>query len=604
VLAAGYTAVVAPARVASLNPLGSTWVFVAVAALGLLALVSTPRPSWALRAGMAVTTGSAALLLAGIGRTLLVWSVAALLMAAWTTAGRRPVSFVPDAAPGAALPVVVASFMAVRLGSLLGANWQPLAALAAGGLVALVWSLLAPSSVTDRLDRLGGALDRFVTVAVGVPLAAVAWIVARLGALVARREVRAGWATPHPGQVCTRSRRSADRPRARLRPWTAPVLVLVAVVAAGWFGTRALVDNGTSDLVAAPGSTSDSTTTVPPTPPAVEAGDEAGGIEVRSAAAVGVLPPTGPVPAAYGGASWFPSFRRDMAWVMDERVAWRPMAVQRVLDVATPTVNVRDRVRESWTAPECDCRRVTVWLYGGSGAFGVGQRDEHTIASEFARAAAADGVVVDVQNRGIPGQMHWRNATRLAWDLTQSPPPDLVVFYEGAEEVASELELASRGLGNTLAPFEPFITDLYDEVMNVPEVPSPAPDGVSLDGWPTVDSTDREPGQLAALRYDRSRAMSRWTAEAGELPVRYFWQPSRFDRGADARLAPERAAVFRGAAKSLPTDVRDLAGTLSSTDRPVFYDDTNHNEFGAELVGAAMWADLRDQLTAITSEPS
>ncbi len=591
-VAAVYIAVVGPAQVAALNPLGSTVRFVAVAAAGLLALLLTPRPSWFLRGCLAVVAGFGAAVAAGAGRTLLVWLAMALVLAAWTAAGRRIAPFLPAAAPGSAVPVAAATFVAVRAGSQLGANWQPLAAVLAGGATALVWSWLAPRAVTDRLAAVGRRLDHALTAVLSVPVGALTWLVARLGSLVARRDTGGGWEDPPPAEVHSRSPRSVARPARRLRPWTVPVAVVALVALSGWFGVRTLRGDDTPAASAA-------ATTVPEDVP-----DDADGIEVRSAAAVGVLPPTGTVPDAYRGDAWFPSFRRDMAWVMDERVAWRPMNVQRVLDVATPTVNVRDRVRTSWTAPPCDCRRLTVWLYGGSGAFGVGQRDDHTIASELARAAAADGITLDVQNRGIPGQMHWRNSTRLAWDLTQSPPPDLVVFYEGAEEVGAELELRRRGLGNTLAPFESFITGLYDEVANVPDEPPPAPDGVSLDGWPTVDSTDRSPGELAAARYDRSRAMSRWTTEAADLPVRYYWQPSRFDGGADAGADGGRAAAYRGATAALPDDVRDLSGTLDGTNRPVFYDDTNHNERGAALVAATMWKDLRGEVTTLARERS
>lgn len=591
-VAAVYVAVVAPAQVAALNPLGSTVRFVAVAVAGLLALLLTPRPSWFVRGCLAMVAGFGAAVAAGAGRTLLVWLAMALVLATWTAAGRRMAPFLPAAAPGSAVPVAAASFVAVRAGSQLGANWQPLAVMVAGAVTAVVWSWPAPTAATDRLGTVGHRLDRFLTAALAVPVGVLTWLVARLGSLLARRDTGGGWTEPPPAEVHSRSPRSAARPLRRLRPWTVPVAGVALVALVGWFGVRTLRGDDTP-------AASASATTAPDDVPA-----DAGGIEVRSAAAVGVLPPTGPVPDAYRDDTWFPSFRRDMAWVMDERVAWRPMNVQRVLDVATPTVNVRDRVRASWTAPPCDCRRVTVWLYGGSGAFGVGQRDEHTIASELARAAAADGIALDVQNRGIPGEMHWRNSTRLAWDLTQSPPPDLVVFYEGAEEVGSELELRRRGLGNTLAPFESFITGLYDEVANVPDQPPPAPEGVSLDGWPTVDSTERAPGELAAARYDRSRAMSRWTTEAADLPVRYYWQPSRFDGGADAGAAAGRAAAYRGATAALPDDVRDLSGTLARTDRPVFYDDTNHNERGAALVAAAMWRDLRGEVTTLARERS
>src|SRR5262249_15005402 len=151
-------------------------------------------------------------------------------------------------------------------------------------------------------------------------------------------------------------------------------------------------------------------------------------------------------------------------WVLDERVALRPFRPRRLLDVTTRTVNVADRRRTTWTAPTCTCRRVRVWLYGGSGAFGIGQRDDHTIASELAKVAAAHGVTVDIENRAVPAAPHWRANELFLWDVTHERPPDLVVFYDGAEEVASELGLRARGLGNIVAPFDDYEATAYEQI--------------------------------------------------------------------------------------------------------------------------------------------
>ncbi|MFN8018002.1 MAG: hypothetical protein U0P45_07745 [Acidimicrobiales bacterium] len=320
-----------------------------------------------------------------------------------------------------------------------------------------------------------------------------------------------------------------------------------------------------------------------------------------SAKALGVAMPKDPIPAAYTGDDWYPGFREDMAWVTDERVAWRPLTVQRVLDVETPTVNVHDRVRDSWKAPPCDCKRVKLWLYGGSGAFGLGQRDDHTIASELARLAAKDGIALDVQNRGIPGEMHWRNSTRFAWDLAVDPKPDMVAFYEGAEEVESELELRSRGLADTRAPLEPFATNLYEEVVGAPKGAPETPDGVTYEGWPELDKDPGKPGQLAVKRYDRSLEMSNRSAQAAEVPVRYFWQPTRFSGSDGPELAKDdlRGRAFRNAPRYLPKDVVDLSAALDGTKAPLFSDDTNHNEVAAKLIAAAMWKELRPQVRGL-----
>jgi hypothetical protein len=124
-------------------------------------------------------------------------------------------------------------------------------------------------------------------------------------------------------------------------------------------------------------------------------GIAASAARIELALRLGAFDPSEPVPRAFATADWFVQHRRDVAWALDERVALRPFEIYRVLDIETDTMDVRDGIRRSWAADDCadgtdDCRRVRVWWYGGSAAFGFGQRDEHTVASEFARAAAND----------------------------------------------------------------------------------------------------------------------------------------------------------------------------------------------------------------------
>ena len=62
--------------------------------------------------------------------------------------------------------------------------------------------------------------------------------------------------------------------------------------------------------------------------------------------------------------------------------------------------HVVDGRRATWRpAVTPGCRPAKVWMFGGSTAFGQGQRDDHTIASELARVAWEDGIAVDVTKR-------------------------------------------------------------------------------------------------------------------------------------------------------------------------------------------------------------
>lgn len=74
---------------------------------------------------------------------------------------------------------------------------------------------------------------------------------------------------------------------------------------------------------------------------------------------------------------------------------------------ASTYTNVADGVRASYqsTAPGT---KLSVWFFGASALFGDGQRDDHTIPSEFARLAEADGIPVEVRNYGRPGVAMWQ----------------------------------------------------------------------------------------------------------------------------------------------------------------------------------------------------
>lgn len=566
VAAAQYIAVWAPAtRISRWWPEAIDWFLLSTAGV-LVVLVLTPRRAWPARLVVAGAVG--ALVHARMGHWTGLLAALSLLFAAWAVADRPPFPTSRRAAPGAAFAAVLAAVLTPMVRPVRGPGWEPVAVVLGG--------MLLVALTAGRSTRAGEWLrsaGRWVQAVLLVPFSILAWFGATVVALAVRpTRPASGWVRSSSSQTTARSRGLA-RLTGSVRPrwWTLPV-----GVAAGVTVVVAAANPGALPFLAL------------------------GGRDVASSArSVGVPDPGAPVPQAYAGQDWYPSFVRDLTWVTDERVAWRPMAVQRLLDVETSTVSVRERQRVTWSAPECDCPRKRVWMYGGSGAFGVGQRNDHTIASELARAAYADGVLLEVSNRGMPGQLHWRNSTRFAWDLTQEPPPDVVLFYDGAEEVEAELELRRRGLGNVRAPFESFLTNLYDEVAGVPDTPPPAPPGVRLIGWPRLDDRERGPGELAAERYERSRGMSRGTADARDIPVRYYWQPSVFDVGAGdggTRSHTARRDSFVGAAAALPDDVVDLSGTLADAGEALFADDTNHNELGARLVAEAMWHDLREFL--------
>ncbi|MCU1497027.1 MAG: hypothetical protein JWM47_980 [Acidimicrobiales bacterium] len=316
-----------------------------------------------------------------------------------------------------------------------------------------------------------------------------------------------------------------------------------------------------------------------------------------------------PAGAAHDGEAWWaePAYSVALNHLLDPRVGWRPVNPYRLLDVSSPHINVVDGRRSSWVPPPCSCERLTVWIYGGSTTFGLDQRDDHTIASELARMAAQDGVTVDVHNRGQLGQLHWAEAERFAWDLTVDDAPDLVLFYDGVND-RTATNLLNDNDPLDVKPMEDMtLMDVWSASGRSEGALPPGPSGSRLLGRPTGPRLDiRQLSQTTVARYQRARRLSRATAEAHHIPVRYYWQPSRVSRPVvlrephDNARGEDRLRLSEQLTRSfLPDDVTDLTDVFDGTTEPLFTDDVHHNEKGARIVAEAIYADIETQLQAL-----
>lgn len=313
------------------------------------------------------------------------------------------------------------------------------------------------------------------------------------------------------------------------------------------------------------------------------------------------------IPAAYADSPWYRDYLGDISWVERPGTAWQPLQQHRIGDVRTRYVNVDQGVRRSWHPPECGCRRVVVWLYGGSTTFGLGQRDEHTIASELARVAWEHGIALDVDNRGVVGDVHWQEANRYAWDVATYGPPDGVVFYDGINDTSATQTLVNDRTGDRYAAVDFQNDDFWRRYLeqNPPDEP-PQREGASVPTPSTVVEYDY--GELLMTRYDRARKMSAATSAVHGTPTFYVWQGTRLSRPpvpgeprSDDDFARERDRLIESV---VPSDVINLVGVFRSTREPLFYDDQHHNELGARIVAEALFERLRPDLEAMAARPA
>lgn len=289
---------------------------------------------------------------------------------------------------------------------------------------------------------------------------------------------------------------------------------------------------------------------------------------------------------------------------------YTPFLVRGPRAFASEWLNTTDEERVSYepaTSEESDPLRVA--FFGGSVMFGVGQRDAHTIPSEVARIAEDAGVPLEVHNYGLPGWVSWQEMQYLERLLARDEAYDLIVFYDGFNE------LLVQGTGYSPDPthlgadvMDRFAADYHDEH----EVPGHPWDGVSelaaayrsnsglarllgkADPDPTAaqgglrhaTATPEEQADAALDIYGRATALVEGLADTHETPVRFFWQPSKAGWPDDLLAA-------------LPEGVTDVSHTLDGRQDELYIDEVHTNEEGAHLMAEALWADIGPQLEAL-----
>ena len=576
-----------------LGPGDAGWVL--PAAVAAVAAVG----AWAARASWCERVAPAALVAAGTGLVVAVaagrwwigaWVAAGILVGWWVLGGRG----VPRAA---VVPVTALSVISGVLAWWGRPAWMVAFAAAGTVVVPFLMVVIGPRGV--------GWIERF---AHGVWLA-VTWLLFGLlsvvmvlfpfvwGRLVRSDGFGGGgrWITPPRRVAPAGAAWSNDRPGGS---WSAWRTALACAVVAGllFTGWRVFEDrNDTPDrgfTLAAPTAAPRAADGAPPDPEVVLDYPAPDGLTDAPT-------PDGATPAALADSPWWntPEYQDAEGHATDLLAGWRFENPYRMLDVRSRYINVVDGIRTSWTPPPCNCRRLTVWMYGGSTTWGISQRDDHTIASELARVAHENGITVDVQNRGLPGFHHWLEAERFAWDLTTNPRPDLVVFYDGVNDRFWQPALA-----------DPIFANLWDRSGRSEGEDPAGPAGSEVSGPPEPRYGGLLQTEEGVRRYDRAREMSRATATATGVPVRYVWQPERYSRpfvGSEPHFDTghendaRRGSQF--AWERLAPDVIDLHDALKGNSDPIYTDDVHHNEVGARLIAEALYDRIAPDLRRLTS---
>ena len=365
----------------------------------------------------------------------------------------------------------------------------------------------------------------------------------------------------------------------------------VRVVAAliGWALLALAVDVGLGAAVESAHPRIDEEDLAPPAAPPVDAPDES--VDDRSGPCLGELR----MPAealeraaapAYGEAPWVEEY-----WCEFYRIhaGYVPYLYTRLDDTRQPLINSQDGVRRSYQASDRPDDAPVVWFFGGSTMWGWGQRDQHTIPSEVARLAERAGAPIEAVNFGQLAWMHWQEVLAFEQELATRPAPDLVVFYDGVNDV--NVQTYDPGPNGGRPSDDPtvyrFERDPSPQTAPTPEgEPAPEPTtwaewwgdtsamaqltgglGDRLFGIDAAGASESGRSQSAdadtALRrvvdiYERGQALADGVAARHGLRPLYFWQP----REAEGVTAE----VHRGAVDRMGASIIDLTALFDDRD--------------------------------------
>ena len=290
-----------------------------------------------------------------------------------------------------------------------------------------------------------------------------------------------------------------------------------------------------------------------------------------------------------------------------------PILQQTPQDNEDADVNVEGRVRNSYVPVDA---ATTVWFFGGSTMFGMGQRDERTIASELARLAESDGILIEPVNFGVPAYTNWVETEVLAQQLTVRQPPDLAVFYDRANEFGTAIDMRSLGAHLQGRIARTIISRFSDD-----DIANLYGDAVKVSNELMVDQ--------AADQYRRGVTLAGALASSYGFEVVHFWQPqlsskrlgphddrpvdffgreldfdntlsdeARRDRALEV-LADNHASYDQMRIRS-GVDPIDISDALDEATGPTYFDLTHTNEYGALLAAEAIYKHLRPILVDLT----
>ncbi len=311
---------------------------------------------------------------------------------------------------------------------------------------------------------------------------------------------------------------------------------------------------------------------------------------------------------------------------------WRPYVAWRSRPYAGEYINIDRRgVRRTWNRPGCsaDTRLPLVLMFGGSTMWGVGARDEFTIASDVARTLASDRApAVCVVNFGELGYVTSQELILLLTELRAGVRPRLVVFYDGDNDAFAAFQEGIAGVPQNelhrrqefnlaTRPATMLLLSVADVVRHSGLYRAAESAGDHLvRGRDRLTAAKRADDDLAKGVVDAYAYNVRIAETLGAtygFETRFYWQPLVFDKphatayeASEAQRNASFGQFWHAVERAVRTDrdlsndprFSDLSDLFAQTRDPLFVDFAHVSEQGSALVAARIAHDAIAALDA------
>lgn len=280
-------------------------------------------------------------------------------------------------------------------------------------------------------------------------------------------------------------------------------------------------------------------------------------------------------------------------------------------DYESPYLNIEGGRRRTWRSETCAAGQPIVWFFGGSTTYGIDQRDDFTLPSAFAKEADRRGFPVIVENWGMVGDVSWQQNRRLERALASGVTPDIVVYYDGFNDLRAVGDMDFTGRNEVdndfVGPMDVKLERILTEHRGFPSwfskslwfeftpvrVPEPMPD---LEPDEIVDLVSNS---LAAADH-----LARLITQDAGIEFLHIYQPSLDTRSptitGEPMPDPDFAAMTTEIRSRLPEEIDDMGSILNDIDRPFFYDDVHTLEAANPLIADEIVDSLEPTLEALS----